>query len=119
MTDIQPIKSLRTQMAEAETQRSGSQRKLELAQTCMQKAIERNMEPALVKRALDFYSEIINESPELSQPYLAIAYLSWKLGEHAIAARFLNSLLALNPMSFQARELLEQIQDDAQRFKQK
>lgn len=113
MNEIKPLKSLRQQHEDASQQRAGSKRQLEVARRCMEKAIERDMDPALIKQALELFRKIMDESPELSQPYLATAYLSWKMGQPEIAARFLNHLLAINPMSVQAKELLEAVRTES------
>lgn len=112
MTKIEPLKSMRQQSAEASQQRDGSKRQLDVAQRCMEKAIERDMDPALIRRALDMYSKIMDESPDLPQPYLAIAYLSWKSGAPETALRFLEDLLLVHPMSVHGNALVQEIQSE-------
>lgn len=107
MVNIQPIKSMRQKMQEAEHKAEIGQRHLKLANTCMQKAVERDMDPVLVQRAMDFYSKAMDENPEQPQAYLAMAYLSWKLNEKEAAQRFLGHVLAIHPHQVQANALQE------------
>lgn len=109
MVNIQPIKSMRQHMRESQSKADTGQRHLELGNTCMKKAIERNMDPVLVQRAMDFYSLAMDENPEKPQAYLAMAYLSWKLNESEVAQRFLNHILAIHPHQVQANALREKI----------
>ena len=96
-------------MQESQDKADAGQRHLDLGNTCMKKAVARDMDPVLVQRAMDFYSLAMDEDPEKPQAYLAMAYLSWKLNKSEAAQRFLNHILAIHPHQVQANALREAI----------
>ena len=107
MVKIEPIKSIRQRMQLAQQNEKRAQRYVELGHTCMKQAIEQDMCSASVQRAMDFYSLAMDKHPESPQPYLAMAYLSWKLREPDAALRFLEHVLSQYPEHVQAHQLKE------------
>lgn len=113
--EIKPLKSLRSRMQDAQADSQQAERLLKTARKLMEQAAEQDLAPWLLTKAIDLYAQVIELTPARSEPYLALAYLYWKSGEHQHAAHFLKTLLACNPTSLKAQELYAQIEQDARR----
>jgi tetratricopeptide (TPR) repeat protein len=73
----------------------------------------RNME--LISQAIKLYLEAIDLYPRYTEPYIAVAYISWQMGNYDYAVKLLNNALDIESFNTKAREMLNNIKEQLQR----
>jgi tetratricopeptide (TPR) repeat protein len=68
-----------------------------------------NNNPELVFQAVEAYLESANIYPLHIEPYIGIAYISWKFEKHGEAVKLLNKALEIEPLNPAARNMLNEI----------
>lgn len=63
-------------------------------------------------KIIDIYHEAIELIPNKSEPYLALAYISWKLGEYNDSIALLKTVKKVCPLDSKADQMLKAIENE-------
>jgi tetratricopeptide (TPR) repeat protein len=85
----------------------------EAAILVVEASASRNME--LVSEAINLYLEAIDLYPRFTEPYLAVAYISWQMENYDYAIKLLNNVLDIESFNTKAKEMLSNIKEQLQR----
>lgn len=101
---IQSIRRLRVDPAQ---QRRKYEQKLKVANQLMHKAMDSHeWDRKLMAQALDFYVQATDILPDMSEPYLKLAYLSYYFEQEMAALQWLHTCLQHNPFCQPAKQML-------------
>jgi hypothetical protein len=89
------------------------QKKIEQAEDCVKKALSKTpISRNLLLEAIDLYSEAMNMNSSKAEPYLAVAYISWKFMLFDEAVMLLKTALKLSPGNIKGQEMLSEIEKE-------
>lgn len=66
----------------------------------------------LVVQAMDLYNQSIQIYSRITEPYIALAYLSWQLNDHTNAIQLIKKALDIDPFNKSAQKLFSEIEID-------
>ncbi|MBF2053516.1 MAG: hypothetical protein IGS03_08635 [Candidatus Sericytochromatia bacterium] len=111
MTEIPRIQRLSDRQGQQERKAKLAQRLFERGDQLMREALQAQpVQQASIIRAIDCFHQAIEARPDLEAPYLALAYISWRLGRSADALALLNTVQAQRLYSARAEALRLRIQ---------
>jgi len=111
LTEIPKVQRLSDQHSSQQRQAQLAQRLFERGDQFMREALQAQpVNQAGIIRALDCFHQAINARPDMEAPYLALAYISWRLGRSAEALALLNTVQSQRLYSERAEALRLRIQ---------
>jgi tetratricopeptide (TPR) repeat protein len=66
----------------------------------------------LIEKAVSLFGEAIELYSKFVEPYIALAYIFWKMGMYSEAQKFINKALELEPFNKEAQVMLKSVKDD-------
>lgn len=66
-------------------------------------------------KVVELYQKAIELIPSEAEPYLSLAYISWKMGKYESAVALLKTIKKYNPLDLKSDEMLELIESDYKR----
>ncbi len=87
--------------------------KMNQAESYVQKALLKNpINKVLLLESIDLYSEAMNIDTSKAEPYLSVAYISWKFKLTDEAVMLLKTALKLSPGNIKVTEMLAEIEKE-------
>lgn len=108
---LTPIAGIRRLREDPDAQLRQARQRLGLADKLMQRALTvPGLERKLAAQAVELYGQALALAPDLPEPSLKLAYLSWQMGQPEAAVRLLKSLKLQNPCCAQADQMLARLE---------
>ncbi|MFN8575349.1 MAG: hypothetical protein U0354_00695 [Candidatus Sericytochromatia bacterium] len=64
---------------------------------------------SLLNQAIDLYYESIENYSDLSEPYIALSYISFEMGNIELSEKFIHTALNIEPFNKKAQNILQKI----------